>query len=564
MLHHQLHGVSLSLGAATVPVDSRPGAEVVADAEHAASAHVVEQALAHAATWAEAAERATAAYVGGRHEIAAKAGISGTGDRGFVGDKSLSPRVAAAAAMRATTFAAAQASYHAESLPLPLHGAGAATPRIAALNAAAAEKTAAVVAATAAEQQRRLLAALMPAAPPAGADSRAYFSPAALRAAADAREEALSVRLRVHDRPSDGLHGLELTPPAAAARPHHCTPKGRKKRSEVAQLAENAATYWADAAETAAAAHEFRAAGYLHVETRRARIAALFQKHDANGDGVFSQSEFEEMLREMMPHMPTPQVLRLYRSMRQESHGVVDMDAFERMLIGIVGGGGRGGGGGGDGGGGGGRHVDSPTGESSTKPTTRRTGPSRWRQQAVRLGLKEVVELPAAADVIKAAKAEAETEAARAAPPPRRQDGSSTSSSLKGSPRRQRTLVGQRTTYADSAESGAPISAEAEARRPSSAFRRISIRSPSGTTRGSLVALNRPVDNQASWYRLGTPTAYPSEEPPPMPAAALTPRAAALATALESLLLPSRPGSADESPRARRAAQHQSSRRVTG
>ena len=36
------------------------------------------------------AERATAAYVGDRHEIAAKAGISGTGDRGFVGDKTLS------------------------------------------------------------------------------------------------------------------------------------------------------------------------------------------------------------------------------------------------------------------------------------------------------------------------------------------------------------------------------------------------------------------------------------------------------------------------------------------
>ena len=175
-----------------------------------------------------------------------------------------------------------------------------------------------------------------------------------------------------------------------------------------------------------------------------------------------------------------------------------------------------------------------------------------------------MVELPAAADVIKEAKAEAEVEAAHAAPPPRCRDGSSTaSSSLKGSPRRQRTLVGQRTTYADSAENGAPISAEAEARRPSSAFRRISIRSPSGTTRGSLVALNRPMNNQASWYRLGTPTAYPSEEPPPMQAA-LTPRAAALATALESLLLSSRPGSADESPTARRAVQHQRSRRVTG
>jgi hypothetical protein len=171
-----------------------------------------------------------------------------------------------------------------------------------------------------------------------------------------------------------------------------------------------------------------------------------------------------------------------------------------------------------------------------------------------------VVELPAAADVIKAAKAEAEAEAeaAHASPAPRRRDGSSTaSSSVKGSPRRQRALVDQRTTYADSAEDGAPISAEAEERRPSSAFRRISIRSPSASTRGSLVALNRPMANQASWYRLGTPTAYPSEEPPPAPTT-LTPRAAALSAALESLLLSSAPGSADESPVAHRAAQNQS------
>ena len=176
-----------------------------------------------------------------------------------------------------------------------------------------------------------------------------------------------------------------------------------------------------------------------------------------------------------------------------------------------------------------------------------------------------MVALPAAADVIKQAKAEAkaearaeaEMEAARAAPPPRRRDDSSTaSSSLKGSPRRQRKLVGQRTTYADSAEVGLPISAEAEARRPSSAFRRISIRSPSGTTRGSLVALERQIVGGASWNRLGTPIAYPSEEPPPTPPA-LTPRAAALATALESLLLASRPGSADESAPARRAVQQQ-------
>ena len=201
--------------------------------------------------------------------------------------------------------------------------------------------------------------------------------------------------------------------------------------------------------------------------------------------------------------------------------------------------------------------MDSPTSEPS--PTTHRTGPSRWRQHAVRLGLREVVELPAAADVIKAAKAQAEAEAAHASPAPRRRDGSSTaSSSVKGSPRRQRTLVDQRTTYADSAEDGAPTSAEAEERRPSSAFRRISIRSPSASTRGSLVALNRPMANQASWYRLGTPTAYPSEEPPPAPAT-LTPRAAALSAALESLLISSAPGSADESPVAHRAAQNQSS-----
>ena len=204
-------------------------------------------------------------------------------------------------------------------------------------------------------------------------------------------------------------------------------------------------------------------------------------------------------------------------ALRKESHGVVDMDAFERMLTCLVGGGSGGGGGAAGAGGRQGRRrrgkdVDSP---QEPSPTTHRTGPSRWRQHAVRLGLREVVELPAAADVIKAAKAQAEAEAAHASPAPRRRDGSSTaSSSVKGSPRRQRTLVDQRTTYADLAEDGAPTSAEAEERRPSSAFRRISIRSPSASTRGSLVALNRPMANQASWYRLGTPTAYPSEEPP--------------------------------------------------
>ena len=35
-------------------------------------------------------------------------------------------------------------------------------------------------------------------------------------------------------------------------------------------------------------------------ETRRLRIAALFRKHDANDDGVFSLSEFEQMLREVV------------------------------------------------------------------------------------------------------------------------------------------------------------------------------------------------------------------------------------------------------------------------
>ena len=79
-------------------------------------------------------------------------------------------------------------------------------------------------------------------------------------------------------------------------------------------------------------------------ETRRLRIAALFRKHDANDDGVFSLSEFEQMLREVMPLVTKPNAMRLYRQAIAQSRGdKFSVVAFEAMIVSNAGGIGAGG-----------------------------------------------------------------------------------------------------------------------------------------------------------------------------------------------------------------------------
>ena len=79
-------------------------------------------------------------------------------------------------------------------------------------------------------------------------------------------------------------------------------------------------------------------------QTRRARIAALFVRHDANGDGVFSLSEFEAMLREVMPLVTKPNAVRLYRqAIAQSRHEKFAVGAFEAMILSNAGGLGAGG-----------------------------------------------------------------------------------------------------------------------------------------------------------------------------------------------------------------------------
>ena len=143
-------------------------------------------------------------------------------------------------------------------------------------------------------------------------------------------------------------------------------------------------------------------------------------------------------------------------------------------------------------------------------------------------------ELTPQGDVSSRPQVAAAAELGQALVPLRHRDGGSVASSSPGeSPRRQRTLGPTAFTEGDAGDAGdAGLSVRDEGRRSSSDSSRASISDPArikrttSITRGPLAA---------SWRVMGSETAYPSEPllPPP---AALTPRATALASALESLL----------------------------
>ena len=181
-------------------------------------------------------------------------------------------------------------------------------------------------------------------------------------------------------------------------------------------------------------------------------------------------------------HVPVQLQVRRYRQAIAQSHGSLDVHAFENMLVSIAGGVGA---------------------AASTSP-----------RRAVPLAP------PRPAQV--------------AFTHLRHRDGGSVASSSPGeSPRRQRTLGPTAFTEGDAGDEGdAGLSARDEGRRSSSDSSRASISDPARIKRTTSITRG-PI--AASWQVMGSETAYPSEPllPPP---AALTPRATALASALESLL----------------------------